>query len=437
VCDLSATELGDYRGTPERPGKESPWRNRSVEENLDLFERMRMGEFEDGSRTLRAKIDMASPNLHMRDPALYRIRKVAHHQTGDAWAIYPMYDYAHCLSDAIEGISHSICTLEFEVHRPLYDWILDHLPVPQPRPYQYEFARLNLTYTVMSKRKLLQLVEEGLVSGWDDPRMPTISGMRRRGVTAAALRNFAAGIGVTKFNALTEVAVLEHAIRDDLNRVALRRMGVLRPLKLVITNLPEDHEELLLAVNNPEAPETGHRPLPLSREVWIDQDDFMEVPPPKYFRLRPGGDVRLKYAFIVTCDTLVKDPATGAVTEVHCTADLDSRTGGPNSGRKVKGTIHWVSARHAVDAEVRLYDRLMTEPEPEAEGRDFRSVLNPESLVTVRAKVEPALADAVPGVPFQFERTGYFCADPDSTVGALVFNRTITLKDAWAKDAQK
>jgi glutaminyl-tRNA synthetase len=378
---------------------------------------------------------MSSPNVWMRDPVLYRIRHAAHHHAGDKWCIYPMYDFAHCLSDAIEGISHSICTLEFEVHRPLYDWIVDNLPLKpaiagQPRPHQYEFARLNLTYTVMSKRKLMRLVKEGLVRGWDDPRMPTISGIRRRGVTPEALRNFAYNIGVTKYNSQTDVAVLEHSIRDDLNRRSLRRLGVLRPLKVVITNVPEGHVEMCNATNNPEDPNAGMREIPFSREIWIERDDFMEVPPPKYFRLKPGGEVRLKYAYIIKCEDVIKD-AAGNVVEVRCSADLDSKSGGPNAGRKIKGTIHWVSAAHAIDVEVRLYDRLFTEPDPEADGRDFKSVINPHSLEVVTAKVEPSLKDANLNDRYQFERLAYFCLDKDSQPGRPVFNRTITLKDTW------
>jgi len=435
VCDLTAEQLIEYRGAPDRPGKDSPYRNRSVEENLDLFTRMRAGEFPDGSRTLRAKIDMASPNIHMRDPALYRIRHAEHHRSGNKWCIYPMYDYAHCLSDSVEGISHSICTLEFEVHRPLYDWILEQLPIPQPRPHQYEFARLSVTYTVMSKRKLLQLVEEGLVSGWDDPRMPTIAGLRRRGITPEAIRNFCYTVGVTKYNSLTDVALLEHSIRDDLNARALRRMAVLRPIKVVITNYPEDKTEEVDATNNPEDSNAGTRKVPFSHTVYIDRDDFMENPPAKYFRLRPGGEVRLKYAYIIKCDEVIKD-ASSNVTELRCTADLGSKTGGPTASRKIKGTIHWVSATHAIDAEVRLYDRLFTVPEPDAEG-DFKGFLNPNSLETVSAKLEPALREADAKTRYQFERLGYFTLDKDSTPGKPVFNRTITLRDTWAKEAQK
>ena len=435
VDDLSAEDTDAYRGAPDRPGKESPFRNRPVAENLDLFARMKNGEFPDGARTLRAKIDMASPNIWMRDPVLYRIRHAEHHHTGDQWCIYPMYDFAHCLSDYIEGITHSICTLEFEVHRPLYDWILERLSLPRPLPRQYEFARLSVGYTVMSKRKLMQLVNEGHVSGWDDPRMPTISGLRRRGVTPQALRDFAYNIGITKYNALTDVAVLEYAIREDLNRRALRRLAVLRPLKVVITNYPEAQVEELDAVNNPEDKSAGTRQVPFSRELYIEQDDFREAPPPKYFRLRPGGEVRLKYAYIIRCDEAVKDPA-GNVVELRCTADLGSKSGGPTAGRKVKGTIHWVSARHAVEAEVRLYDRLFTVAEPDAAG-DFKKHLNPHSLEVVKAKCEPSLQEARPELRYQFERLGYFALDKDSAAEKLVFDRTITLKDTWAKEAQK
>ncbi len=435
ICDLSPKDTEEFRGSPDRPGKDSPFRNRSVEESLDLFARMKAGEFLDATRTLRAKLDMASPNIWLRDPVIYRIRHAEHHHTGGQWCIYPLYDFAHCLSDYIEGITHSICTLEFEVHRPLYDWILESLSLPRALPHQFEFARLNLGYTVMSKRKLMQLVTEKLVTGWDDPRMPTISGIRRRGVTAGALRHFAYHIGVTKYNGLTDVAVLEHAIREDLNKRALRRLGVLRPVKVVITNYPEGQVEELDAINNPEDPSAGTRKLPFSRELYIEQDDFKEVPPPKYFRLRPGGEVRLKYAYIIKCEQVVKD-AAGQVTELHCTADLDSKTGGATSGRKVKGTIHWVSAAHCVDAEVRLYDRLFTVPEPDAAG-DFKQFLNPHSLEVVTAKLEPSLKDAKPELRYQFERLAYFAVDKDTTPGRLVLNRTITLKDAWAKEAQK
>jgi len=431
VCDMSPEETDEYR----RNAKPSPFRDRSVAENLDLFKRMRAGEFPDGTRTLRAKIDVAAPNIWLRDPLIYRIRHAAHHHTGDKWCIYPMYDFAHCLSDYIEGITHSICTLEFEVHRPLYDWILEALGLPRTLPHQYEFARLNLSYTVMSKRKLMQLVTEKLVTGWDDPRMPTISGIRRRGVTATALRDFAYHIGITKYDGLTDVAVLEHSIRNDLNKRSLRRLAVLRPVKVVLTNLPENHFEELNAVNNPEDPESGTRKIPFSREIFIEADDFAEIPPPKFFRLKPGGEVRLKYAYIIKCEEIVKDSA-GNVIELRCTADLESKTGGATSSRKVKGTIHWVSAAHAIDAEVRLYDRLFTVPEPDA-GGDFKSFLNPHSLDVVTAKCEPSLAEANPELRYQFERLAYFALDPDSEPGKPVLNRTITLKDAWAKEQKK
>jgi glutaminyl-tRNA synthetase len=432
VCDLTPDETDEYR----RNAKESPFRNRSIEESLDLFTRMKNGEFPDGARTLRAKIDVTAPNIWMRDPLIYRIRHADHHHTGGKWCIYPMYDFAHCLSDYIEGITHSICTLEFEVHRPLYDWILEGLDLPRPLPHQYEFARLSLTYTIMSKRKLMQLVNEKLVTGWDDPRMPTISGIRRRGVPATALRAFAYNIGITKYNGLTDVAVLEHTIREDLNKRALRRLAVLRPIKVVITNYPEGKTEELDAVNNPEDENAGKRKIPFSRELYIEQDDFKEVAVPKYFRLKPGGEVRLKYAYIIKCDEVVKD-AAGKIVELRCTADLDSKSGGATAARKIKGTIHWVSAAHAVDAEVRLYDRLFTEAEPEKDGRDFKSVLNPHSLEVVTAKCEPSLKDAKPELRYQFERLAYFALDKDSTPGKLVLNRTITLKDTWEKEAKK
>lgn len=432
VCDLSPADTERLRGSPDRPGEDSPFRSRSVSENLALFREMRAGKHPDSSRTLRARIDMTSPNVWLRDPILYRIRHAEHHHTGNAWCIYPMYDFAHCISDYIEGVTHSICTLEFEVHRPLYDWILTHLELPRPLPHQYEFARLNLTYTVMSKRKLLQLVKEGVVTGWDDPRLPTLSGLRRRGVTARALRDFSTGIGVTKYNALTDVAVLDKAVRDDLNRTALRRFAVLDPVRIVLTNIPEGETIPCNAINNPEDPTSGTRVVALTREVWIEQDDFMEVPPPKYFRLRPGGEVRLKYACIIQCQEVVKD-ASGKVVEIRCVADLSTRNGEANSGKKVKGTIHWVSASEGIEAEVRLYDRLFTEPEPGKDGRDFLTVLNPDSLRCIRARLEPSLGTAVVGQQFQFERLGYFYPDPDSQPGRPVFNRTIALKDAWAK----
>ena len=431
VCDLTPDQTDEYR----RNGLESPFRNRSAEENLDLFQRMKAGEFADGIRTLRAKIDASAPNIWLRDPLIYRIKHVAHHQTGKKWCIYPMYDFAHCLSDYIEGITHSICTLEFEVHRPLYDWILESLDLPRPLPHQYEFARLALGYTVMSKRKLMQLVDENLVTGWDDPRMPTICGIRRRGVTAVALRAFAYNIGITKYNGITDVSVLEFAIRDDLNKRSLRRLAVLRPIKVVITNYPEGKVEELDATNNPEDETAGKRKIPFSRELYIERDDFAEVPPPKFFRLKPGGEVRLKYAFIIKCDEVVKD-AAGNLTELRCTADLDSKMGGATSARKVKGTIHWVSAAHCVDAEVRLYDRLFTVAEPDADG-DFKKHLNPHSLEVITAKCEPSLKDATFEQRYQFERLAYFALDKDSASGKLIFNRTITLKDAWAKETQK
>jgi glutaminyl-tRNA synthetase len=431
VCDLTPDQTDEYR----RNGLESPFRNRTPEENLDLFQRMKAGEFADGARVLRAKIDVASSNMWLRDPLIYRIRHAEHHHTGGKWCIYPMYDFAHCLSDYIEGITHSICTLEFEVHRPLYDWVLESLDLPRPLPHQYEFARLALGYTVMSKRKLMELVDENLVFGWDDPRLPTISGIRRRGVTPQALRNFAYNIGITKYNGITDVSVLEFAIRDDLNKRSLRRLVVLRPIKVVIANYPAGQIEELDATNNPEDEAAGKRKVPFSRELYIERDDFAEVPPPKYFRLKPGGEVRLKYAFIIKCDEVIKD-AAGKVIELRCTADLDSKMGGPTSARKVKGTIHWVSAAHAVDAEVRLYDRLFTVAEPDADG-DFKKHLNPHSLEVLTAKCEPSLKDATFNQRYQFERLAYFALDLDSKPGQLVFNRTITLKDAWAKETRK
>ena len=431
VCDMTPEETDEYR----RLGKESPFRNRSIEENLDLFARMKAGEFPDGARTLRAKIDMSAPNVWLRDPVLYRIRHALHHRTGDKWCIYPMYDWAHTLSDYIEGITHSVCTLEFEVHRPLYEWILDALEVPRPRPHQYEFARLNLTYTVMSKRKLIQLVNDKLVNGWDDPRMLTISGLRRRGVTASALRAFAYNIGITKYPSMTDMAVLEHTMRNEFNRTAARRLAVLRPIRVVLTNYPADRVEEVDAVNNPEDTNAGTRKIPFSRELFIDRDDFMETPPSKYFRLRPGGEVRLKYAYIIKCDEVVKDNA-GKVTELRCSVDFESKSGGATSNRKVKGTIHWVSAAHAIEAEVRLYDRLFTVSEPDV-GGDFKTFINPHSLEVVTAKCEPALAEARPPERYQFERLGYFALDPDSTPDKQVWNRTITLKDTWAKEAKK
>lgn len=431
VCDLSAEEIRQYRGTLTEPGKNSPYRDRSVAENLDLFRRMKAGEFPDGSRVLRAKIDMASPNLNMRDPVLYRIMRANHHRTGDKWCIYPMYDYAHPLSDAWEGITHSICTLEFEAHRPLYDWCLDVLGAFNPRPVQIEFARLNLTYTVMSKRKLRALVESGRVAGWDDPRMPTISGLRRRGYTPEAIRDFCSRIGVAKADSVVDYALLEHCVREDLGPKAARVMTVLRPLKVVITNYPEGKTEDLIAENNPENEAMGTRTIPFSRVLYIEQDDFMENPPPKYFRLTPGGEVRLKNAYIIKCEEVVKD-AAGNITELRCTYDPETRSGS-GSQRKVKGTIHWVAAASAVPCQVRLYDHLFLLEDPESGDENFLDRVNPDSLVTLTAMAEPVLAAAKAGDRFQFIRHGYFYADPDSTPGKPVFNRIVGLKDSWAK----
>ena len=435
VCDHTADEVDYMRGAPDRAGEPSKFRDRPIAESLDLFARMKAGEFLDGARTVRAKIDMTAPNVWLRDPLIYRIRHAEHHHTGAKWCIYPLYDFAHCLSDYIEGITHSICTLEFEVHRPLYDWILANLNLPRPLPHQYEFAKLIPTYTIVSKRKLITLVNDKVVTGWDDPRLPTISGLRRRGIPASAVRQFAYNIGVTKFNSVTDIAVFEHAIREDLNKRALRRLAVLRPLKVVITNLPENHFEELDAVNNPEDETAGKRKVPFSRELFIEQDDFAEVPPPKFFRLKPGGEVRLKYAYIIKCDEVIKD-AAGKIIELRCTADLDSKSGGATSARKIKGTIHWVSAKHALDVECRLYDRLFTTAEPDADG-DFKKNINPHSLEIVTAKCEPSVKDAKPEFRYQFERLAYFALDPDSKPGKPVFNRTITLKDTWAKEARK
>lgn len=432
VCDLSPEETDNYRGAPDKPGKDSPFRNRGIAENLDLFRRMKAGEFPNGARTLRAKIDMAAPNVWLRDPLLYRIRHADHHHTGSKWCIYPLYDFAHCLSDYLEGVTHSVCTLEFEVHRPLYDWILESLDLPRALPRQYEFAKLIPSYTIVSKRKLIQLVQENVVAGWDDPRMPTISGLRRRGVPASAVRKFVIGLGVTKFNSVTDIAVFEHAIREELNAISLRRFAVLRPVKIVITNVEPGQIIELDAVNNPEDPSAGARKLPFTRELFIESDDFMEVPAPKYFRLRPGGEVRLKYAFIIKCDEVVKD-AAGQITELRCTADLESRTGGANAARKVKGTIHWVSVPHAIEAEIRLYDRLFTAAEPDADG-EFKKHINPHSLEVITAKLEPSLRDATVDQRYQFERLAYFSLEPkDSRPEKMVFNRTITLRDTWAK----
>src|SRR5687767_8035361 len=439
VDSLTADEIRQYRGTLTEPGRNSPHRARPVAENLDIFRRMRAGEYADGTHVLRAAIDMASPNINMRDPTLYRIRRATHHRTGDAWCIYPTYDYAHPISDAIEGITHSICTLEFEDHRPLYDWVVDHVRaagLTSSDPQQVEFARLNLNYTVMSKRKLLALVEQRLVAGWDDPRMPTIAGIRRRGYTPEAVRDFCSRIGVAKKENVIDVALLEHTVREDLNRRAARALAVLRPLKVVIENLPHDFSRTVAAVNNPEDPTAGTRPVIFGREIYIERDDFMEVPPKKFFRLSPGNEVRLRYSFIIKCTGVVKD-ADGTVTELRCTADLDSLDG-DTASRRVKGTIHWVSAGRAVDAEVRLYDRLFTSEDPFEGGRDPLDNLNPQSLERLTGcKVEPSLAMAEPGARFQFERLGYFCADPDTRAGAPVFNRTVTLKDTWAKIAAR
>jgi glutaminyl-tRNA synthetase len=435
VDSLSAAEMRDYRGTLTGPGRESPYRDRSVEENLDLFARMRAGEFEDGTHVLRAKLDMASGNINLRDPVMYRILHVSHHRTGDAWCIYPMYDYAHCVSDALEGITHSLCTLEFEDHRPLYDWFLETLDIYHPR--QIEFARLNLNYTVMSKRRLLTLVTQGHVTGWDDPRMPTISGLRRRGYTPAAIRNFCERIGVAKRDSVVDIALLEHCLREDLNRHAPRVMAVLRPLRVVIVNYPEGQVEALEAVNNPEDPGMGTRQVPFSRVLYIERDDFREDPPRQFYRLAPGREVRLRYAYFLTCVGVVKDERTGEVVELHCTYDPATRGGDAPDGRKVRATLHWVSAAHALSAEARLYEQLFVKADPseDQEGRDFTAWLNPQSLEVLRGcQVEPSLAGAAPGSRYQFERLGYFCVDAlDSSPEALVFNRTVTLRDTWAR----
>jgi len=433
VCDLTADETREYRGTLKAPGKDSPYRSRTVEENLDLFERMKNGEFGDGSRTLRAKIDMSSGNINMRDPVIYRIQRATHHRTGDDWCIYPMYDYAHCVSDSIEGITHSLCTLEFEDHRPLYDWFLDQLGVFHPQ--QIEFARLNISHTVMSKRKLLQLVTDGHVSGWDDPRMLTISGLRRRGYTPESIRKFCERIGVAKAASTVDMALLEYSIREDLNKSAPRVMSVLRPLKVVITNYPEGQTDELDAVNNPEDPDAGTRKVPFSKVIYIERDDFMEDPPKKFFRLAPGREVRLRYAYFITCVDVIKDEK-GEITELHCTYDPETRGGDSPDGRKVKATLHWVSAEHALEAEVRLYEHLFTKADPDNPKDDagFRAYLNPDSLIVLEGcRVEPFLAESMPGSRFQFERLGYFCVDRDSDKKRLVFNRTVTLRDIWAK----
>jgi glutaminyl-tRNA synthetase len=438
VDSLSADEIREYRGTLTEPGRESPYRSRSAEENLDLFRRMRDGEFEDGAHVLRAKIDMGSPNLNMRDPTIYRIRRATHHRTGNKWCIYPMYDYAHALSDSMENITHSLCTLEFEDHRPLYDWTLEVLDVY--RSQQIEFARLDLTNTVMSKRRLLQLVEGGYVSGWDDPRMPTVSGLRRRGYTPEAIRTFCEHVGISKRDTVVNMALLEHCIREDLNRRAPRVMAVLNPLKVVIDNFPEDKSLEFDAVNNPEDPDMGSRKVPFSREVYIERDDFREDPPSRFFRLAPGREVRLRYACYITCQDVVKDPETGEIVELHCTYDPESLGGSTPDGRRVRGTLHWVSAGHARPAEVRLYDYLLRDAEDDSEedGRDFISRLNPQSLRALTGcQVEPGLAAAEPGSRYQFERQGYFCVDTrDSRPGAPVFNRTVSLRDSWARIEQ-
>ncbi|MCP4250098.1 MAG: glutamine--tRNA ligase/YqeY domain fusion protein [bacterium] len=437
VCDLTAEQTREYRGTLTSPGKDSPYRERSAAENLDLFKRMKAGEFPDGSRTLRAKIDMASPNLNLRDPVMYRILHAHHHRTGDDWCIYPMYDWAHGNEDSIEGITHSICSLEFENHRPLYDWFLDQLGVHHPQ--QIEYARMELTYTVMSKRKLGELVREGLVGGWDDPRLPTLSGLRRRGYTPESIRNFCDRIGVAKTVSTIDVALLEHCLREHLNKVAPRVMGVLRPLKVVIENYPEGKTEQLEAVNNPEDASAGTRQVPFSRELYIEQDDFREDPPRKFFRLAPGREVRLRYAYFITCTEVIKDES-GQVVELRCTYDPATRGGDSPDGRKVKATLHWVSAPHAVEAEVRLYDHLFTQENPTdvPDGADWKANLNPDSRqVLTGCQVEPTLAGAAPGLRYQFERQGYFCVDPDSTADQPVFNRTVTLRDTWAKMQKK
>lgn len=433
VDSLSAEQIREHRGTLTRPGKNSPYRNRPIDENLELFEHMKNGELEDGACVLRAKIDMASPNMNMRDPTLYRIRKTPHHRTGEKWCIYPMYDFAHCLSDAIERITHSICTLEFEDHRPLYDWILDQLPV-ECHPQQIEFARLNLSYTVMSKRKLGLLVERGAVSGWDDPRMPTVSGLRRRGYTPEAVRMFCDTIGVAKANSIVDIALLEHCVREDLNKRAQRVMAVLHPLKVIIDNYPETKVEYLEAENNPEDPGMGTRTIPFTQEIYIEQDDFLEDPPPKYFRLAPGREIRLKHAYYIKCEDVVKDPDTGKPVEIHCTYDPDTRGGWSADERKVRGTSHWVSSSHALGAEVRLYDHLFSTLNP-GEEEDILNAINPKSLeVLDRCLVEPSLGDSKPGDRYQFLRQGYFCVDPGSQNGGkLIFNRTVTLRDTWAK----
>jgi glutaminyl-tRNA synthetase len=433
VCEMSADEISETRGTPSRLGKESPYRKRSVEENLDLFARMKAGEFPDGSKVLRAKIDMASPNMQMRDPVLYRILHATHHRTGDKWCIYPMYDFAHGQSDSIERITHSICTLEFEVHRPLYDWLIREIGIYAPR--QIEFARLNLSYTIMSKRKLLELVQQNRVNGWDDPRMPTISGLRRRGYTPESIRNFADIVGVAKRDNVIDVSLLEFCIREDLNKRSNRIMAVLNPVKVIIDNFPEGRVEEMEAVNNPEDETRGKRKVPFARELFIEREDFMEEPSKKFFRLFPGGEVRLRSAYIIRCESVVKNPQTDEISEIHCTYDPDTRSGMPNSNRKIKGTLHWISVDHAVEAEIRLYDRLFSKENPEdaGEGKDYMDYLNPDSLKVCNGYLEPSVKNALPGYKFQFERLGYFTVDKDSCANRMIFNRTVALKDSWAK----
>ncbi|MCE5323025.1 glutamine--tRNA ligase/YqeY domain fusion protein [bacterium] len=435
VCDLSPEEVIDMRGAPTEPGKESPYRNRSVEENLDLFQRMRAGEFPDGTRTLRAKIDMSSPNLNLRDPIMYRIRHAEHHRQGDKWCIYPMYDWAHGLEDSIEGVTHSLCSLEYEIHRPLYDWFLDQLGIYHPR--QIEFARLNLTHTVMSKRRFIELVSGGYVSGYDDPRLPTLAGLRRRGYTPEAIHEFCRRIGVAKTDSVVDVAVLEDCVRDDLNKRSQRVMAVMDPLKVVITNYPEGQTEELDIINNPEDPSTGTRKVPFAKELYIEREDFREVPPPKYFRLAPGREVRLRNAYFIKCNDVIKD-ANGEIVELHCTYDPATRGGDAPDGRKVKATLHWVAASKAISAEVRLYDHLFSKPDPDdvEEGQDWFSNLNPNSLEVATCYIEPSVVGAKPGTRYQFERQGYFCVDIDSTAQKLIFNRTATLRDSWAKIAK-